>query len=143
MDSDLDFTLIQNQHFSNSFCVNGPPTIYTIQHPYMLTEAQFYDLRSSVSGLSNIIQNLIASLVVLLLNIVIRWVYATMRQGEPTPGLIDWCTLAAIVLVIFVLWILGRLAPTRRAQVLHTIEEHFQHHKPLFGSGKTHGPSDQ
>jgi len=137
----LQITPVQNQSFSESFKAEGPPTIYTLQQPFMLTEAQFHVLRSDVTALSNIIHNLIAALVVLVATIAIRGVYGLAKRENSGLGWIDVFTVGALVLVTLALWVASCKWPGRRAEVIRSIQDHFEKNKPLFGSGKTHGRS--
>jgi len=137
----LQITLVQNQSFSESFQAEGPPTIYTIQPPFMLTEAHFHVLKSDVGGLSSILQNLVASLIVLAVTIVIRWVYGIAKQQSSGLGWIDLFTTGGLTLVILSLFLASRCWPAGRSKLVRDIQGHFDKNQPLFGSGKTHGRS--
>jgi hypothetical protein len=143
VDKKLEITPVTNQSFSESFKAEGPPTIYTLQEPFMLTEAQFHALRSDATALSNIVHNLVAALIVLSATIAIRWVYGLAKPGSPELGWIDVFTLGALVLVTLALWVANYKWPGRRAEIVRSIQLHFEENKPLFGSGKTHGRSSR
>jgi hypothetical protein len=137
----LEITPIQNQSFSESFKAEGPPTIYTLQEPFMLTEADFHVLKADVTALSNVVHNLAVSLAVLFVTIVVRWIYGLAQQEKSVVGRIDLFILCALAFVTGALWVISRKFPGRRSQVILSIRAHFEKNKPVFGSGRAHGRS--
>jgi hypothetical protein len=138
-DNKVSITLVQNQNFLQPFRAEGPPTIYTLQPPFMLTEADFRVLKSDRTALSSIALNLVASLSVLVVSFAIRWVHALQTQDNSGPEWIDWVTLVVLGVLTGACWIGSCIWPGRRTALTRDIEEHFEQHRPLFGSGKTHG----
>jgi hypothetical protein len=139
VDGRLQITAIQNQKFSKPFEAGGSPTIYTLQCPFMLTEAEFHVLRADTTTLDSLAINLAASLVVLLVTAALRWVYALKTKVDSGLGYVDVVAMIAIGVATAVLFGISRKWPGRRGRLISEIETHFNENRPTFGSGKAHG----
>ena len=136
--NELRVTPVRNQTFSEPFEVPGPPEVFALHRPFMLTELEFHHLQADASWLSDLAKELTAALVVLIIATVIRWVAGLKWPDTDGPGVLDAVIAVTVAVAAIGFYLASRWWPGKRVAVVSKIQAHFESKETIFGAGQIH-----
>jgi hypothetical protein len=133
----LAITTIRDQNFAEPYRAPEGPSIYIIQPPFHLTEAEYFALCGGAGRLAVWAHGFVAGSLTVLVHEAAKWIHALATgrqfQMDPVDKIVIWIAIGGAI----VLEVINALLPTNRSRLMKRIKKHFNRNRPSLGAAQT------